>query len=434
MDTAPSRAPRPRAAVVVTGSELLTGTIADANGPWLARTLTALGLQVDRIRLVGDRPDDLVDALTEAAGCALVITSGGLGPTADDLTVDCVARFAGVPIELDPPTYAQVGRIVTEWARLRGNVSGSSLDGRLDPALEAGVRKQAMVPVGSIVLDPVGTAPGLVLRRPGGPLIVVLPGPPSELQGMWPAVLAATPVRELLAAVPAAAARSLRFFGLSEPVLAQTLRELDVPGSLEVTTCLRRSELEVDIRPEPGAEAAAAALADTLAARHGEQLISADGTGTDELLARALLDRDWFVATAESCTGGLVVARLVDRAGSSAYVAGGTVAYSNEAKVSQLDVPAETLAAHGAVSPQVARALADGARARFGAQIGVGITGVAGPDGGTAAKPVGYVCFCVTTDDGIVLARDPVLRGDRAQIRARATDLAMHLLLQVARR
>ncbi len=431
MDTVdPTAGRRPRAAIVVTGSELLTGTIADANGPWLARALTGLGLQVDRIQVVGDRPADLLDALSAAAGCALVITSGGLGPTADDLTVDCVARFAGVPVELDPATYAQVGRIVAEWARLRGNAP----DAPLDPALAAGVRKQAMVPVGAAVLDPVGTAPGLVLRRPGGPLIVVLPGPPGELQGMWPAVLAAPPVRELLAAVPAAAARSLRFFGLSEPVLAQTLRELGVPGSLEVTTCLRRSELEVDIRPEPGAETVAVALADALVARHRDQLVSADGTGTDELLARALLDRGWFVATAESCTGGLIVARLVDRAGSSAYVAGGTVAYSNEAKVSQLDVPAETLAAHGAVSPQVARALADGARARFGADIGIGITGVAGPDGGTAAKPVGYVCFCVTTGDGVVLARDPVLRGDRAQIRARATDLAMHLLLQVARR
>jgi nicotinamide-nucleotide amidase len=250
---------------------------------------------------------------------------------------------------------------------------------------------------------------------------------------MWPAALAAAPVRELLAGVPAAAARSLRFFGLSEPLVAQTLRELDVPPTLEVTTCLRRSELEVDIRPAPGAEAAASALAAALAARHPDELVSADGTGTDELLARALLDRGWFVATAESCTGGLLVARLVDRAGSSAYVAGGTVAYSNEAKVSQLDVPAETLAAHGAVSPQVARALADGARQRFGAEIGVGITGVAGPDGGTATKPVGYVCFCVTTADGAVLAQDPVLPGGRAEIRERATDLALHMLLQACR-
>jgi nicotinamide-nucleotide amidase len=420
--------PRPRAAIVVTGSELLTGTISDANGPWLARRLTDLGFEVGRLVVVGDRPADLVDALEQVADCALVVTSGGLGPTADDLTVECVARFVGVALALDEALRAQIATIVAQWARNRGTP--------VDSALDAGTHKQAMIPLGALPLPPVGTAPGLVLRRADGPLIVVLPGPPPELQGMWPAVLDAAPVRELLARVPAAAARSLRFFGLPEPVIAQTLLELDVPPGVEVSTCLRRSELEVDLRPAPGPEstAAAAALADAIVARHPAELVSADGTTTDELLAAALLNRGWFVATAESCTGGLVVARLVDRAGSSAYVAGGTVAYSNEAKTSQLDVPAETLAVYGAVSPQVAQALADGARKRFGATIAVGITGVAGPDGGTAAKPVGYVCFCVTTDDGVVLARDPVLRGDRAQIRERATDLALHLLLQVARR
>lgn len=428
MDTVDTAAARPRAAIVVTGSELLTGTIADRNGPWLARQLTDRGFQVGQLVVVGDRPADLLDALDHVANCALVLTSGGLGPTADDLTVECVARFAGVELVLDQTLVARISAIVARWARNRGTA--------VDAALEAGIRKQAMVPVGALALDPVGTAPGLVLRRPGGPLLVVLPGPPPELQGMWPAVLAARPVRELLSSVPAPAARSLRFFGLPEPRIAQTLRELPSPADVEVTTCLRRSELEVDIRPAPGpdAAAAAAALADAIVARHPAELVSADGTTTDELLARALLDRGAFVATAESCTGGQLVARLVDRAGSSAYVAGGTVAYSNEAKVKQLGVSAETLAAYGAVSPQVARELADGARKRFGAAIGVGITGVAGPDGGTATKPVGYVCFCVTTDDGTVLARDPVLPGGRAEIRERATDLAMHLLLQAARR
>jgi nicotinamide-nucleotide amidase len=426
MDTVEPTSARPRAAIVVTGSELLTGTIADRNGPWLANQLTDLGFQVGQLFVVGDRPVDLADALAYVADCALVVTSGGLGPTADDLTVECVARFVGVPLELDPGMYSLVGRIVAEWARLRGNV--------VDGALEAGIRKQAMLPVGALALPPVGTAPGLVLRRPGGPLVVVLPGPPTELQGMWPSVLSAAPVADLLTRVPAAAAHSLRFFGLPEPVIAQTLRELDVPADVEVTTCLRRSELEVDIRPAPGLESRAADLADAIVARHRDQLVSADGTTTDESLARALLERGWFVATAESCTGGMVAARLTERPGASAFVAGGTVAYSNEAKVSQLDVAAETLAAHGAVSPQVARELADGARQRFGAAIGVGITGIAGPDGGTASKPVGYVCLCVTTDDGTVLARDPVLPGSRAQIRERATDLALQLLWRASRR
>ncbi len=136
------------------------------------------------------------------------------------------------------------------------------------------------------------------------------------------------------------------------------------------------------------------------------------------------------MATGESCTGGMLASRLVDRAGSSAYVAGGVVAYSNSAKTDLLGVPAAMIEEHGAVSPEVARALADGARDRFGADVGIGITGVAGPGGGTEAKPVGYVCFCVTTGDGQVLARDPRLPGGRADIRERSTDVGMHLLLR----
>jgi nicotinamide-nucleotide amidase len=420
---------RPRAAVVVTGSELLTGAISDRNGPWLARELGALGFEVAHVQLVGDRPDDLTRALERAAedGCELVVTSGGLGPTADDLTAEIVARFAGVELELDEAMHARIAGILAGFAARTG-FGG--------PALDAANRKQAMVPRGAVALNPVGTAPGLVVPRPGGPLVVVLPGPPRELQGMWPAALAAEPVRELLAGVPAAGSRSLRYFGLPESEIAATLREIgerrDLSG-VEITTCLRRSELEVDLRPQPGAEHAAEALHEELAARHARHLVSTDGTSTDELLARALLDRGWTVATGESCTGGMLAARLVDRPGSSDYVAGGVVAYSNAAKTDLLGVPAELIAAHGAVSAEVARALADGARDRFGADIGIGITGVAGPGGGTEAKPVGYVCFCVTTDGGQVIARDPRLPGSRADIRERATDVGMHLLLRVAR-
>ena len=419
---------RPRAAVVVTGSELLTGVIEDRNGPWLARELSGLGFEVAHIQLVGDRPEDLAAALHIAANdCALVVTSGGLGPTADDLTGEVVAAFAGVDLVLDEGMREHIAGILAGWARRTGFAG---------PALEAANRKQAMVPRGAVPLPPVGTAPGLVVSRPGGPLVVVLPGPPRELQGMWPAALASAPVRELLAGVPAAAARSLRYFGLPESEIAATLRvlgaERDLAG-VEVTTCLRRSELVVDLRPRPGAEATAAELADELATRHARHLISADGTSTDELLATALRERALTVATAESCTAGLLVARLVDRPGSSAYVLGGTVAYSNDAKVAQLGVPDELIEAHGAVSPEVARAMADGARARYGAEVGIGVTGVAGPDGGTPAKPVGYVCFCVTTGNGTVLARDPVLPGRRADIRERSVDVGMHLLLRAVR-
>ena len=221
-------------------------------------------------------------------------------------------------------------------------------------------------------------------------------------------------MRELLARVPAADARSLRYFGLPESEIAATLRDIaaqrDLSG-VEITTCLRRSELEVDLRPQPGAGSAAEELHAELAARHARHLVSVDGTSTDELLAGALRERGWTVATGESCTGGMLAARLVDLAGSSDYVAGGVAAYSNTAKTALLGVPPELIAAHGAVSPEVARALADGARERFGADLGIGITGVAGPGGGTEAKPVGYVCFCVTTADGQVLARDPASRA-----------------------
>jgi nicotinamide-nucleotide amidase len=420
---------RPRAAVVVTGSELLTGAILDRNGPWLSRELTGLGFEVAHLQLVGDRPDDLVRALDRALvdGCELIVTSGGLGPTADDLTAEVVAAFADAPLELDEAMYERIAAILAGFAARTG-FGG--------PALDAANRKQAMVPRGAVALDPVGTAPGLVVPRPGGPLVVVLPGPPRELQGMWPAALAAAPVVDLLARVPAAEARSLRYFGLPESEIAATLREIganrDLSG-VEVTTCLRRSELEVDLRPRPGAGDVAAALHAELARRHARHLVSADGASTDELLAAALRERGWTVATGESCTGGMLAARLVDLAGSSTYVAGGVVAYSNSAKTGLLGVPAEMIATHGAVSPEVARALADGARERFGADVGIGITGVAGPGGGSEAKPVGYVCFCVTTADGQVLARDPLLPGGRTDIRERSTDVGMHLLLRAAR-
>jgi nicotinamide-nucleotide amidase len=420
---------RPRAAVVLTGSELVTGVIADANGPWLAHELTGLGFEVAHLLVVGDRPDDLAGALRYAAdaGCVLIVTSGGLGPTADDLTAEVVARFAGVELVLDEGLRKRIAAIVAGFPRSAH-----------DPAArDAGVRKQAFMPRGAVALDPVGTAPGLVVTPEKGPLVVVLPGPPRELTAMWRSALANATVRALLASVPPAAGRVLRYYGLPEAEIAATLRVVGAARDLsgvEVTTCLRRSELEVDLRPYPGGEDAAAWLAGQLADRHADRLVSADGTSTDELLARALLAARGTVATAESCTGGLLAGRLVDRPGSSAYVAGGIVAYSNATKTALLGVPADLIATHGAVSPQVARAMADGARSALDADVGIGITGVAGPDGGTPDKPVGYVCLCVTTASGVVLSRDPRLPGNRADVRERSVDAGMHLLLRAVTR
>ena len=387
---------------------------------------TALGFEVVHLLGVGDRPDDLAAALRYCAeaGCALVVTSGGLGPTADDLTGEVVATFAGSSWSSTRPCGQRIAAIIARFPRIDQ-----------DPAArDAGIRKQAFVPRGAVVLEPSAPRPAWWCRRPHGPLVVVLPGPPRELTGMWPAALASAPMTALLASVPPARGRLLRYYGLSEAEVAATLRALEQERDLsgvEVTTCLRRSELEVDLRPQPGAEDTAQWLAAELAARHAKRLVSADGTSTDELLARALLDRGLTVATAESCTGGLLAGRLIDRPGSSAYVQGGVVSYSNAAKTALLGVPAEMIEQHGAVSPEVARAMADGARAALDADVGIGITGVAGPDGGTPAKPVGYVCLCVTTASGAVLARDRRLPGSRADVRDRSVDAGMHLLLRV---
>src|SRR5918994_6982324 len=184
-------------------------------------------------------------------------------------------------------------------------------------------------------------------------------------------------------------------------------------------------------RYEPDAAGVYAELVELLHERHERDIFSEDGSRVDDLVARLLAGRR--LATAESCTAGLMAARLTERPGSSAYVAGGVVAYSNEAKQDLLDVPAELIEGHGAVSPEVAEAMADGALARFHADIGVGITGIAGPDGGSEEKPVGYVCICVKRSDGEILARDPVLPGDRTEIRDRSTTVAMHLLRRLLR-
>ncbi|HEY6424411.1 MAG TPA: competence/damage-inducible protein A [Pseudonocardiaceae bacterium] len=414
-----------RAGIVVTGTELLSGTITDRNGPWLAQRLGELGVEVAHLLCVGDRRQDLAAALQFLAdqGVGLIVTSGGLGPTADDLTAEVVAGFAGVKLELDEAMEQRIAGILARFRHL------SSFD---PEALRIANRKQAMVPRGAEALDPVGTAPGLVVPVTGGPTVIVLPGPPRELQTMWPAALATPAAKAVLAGTQPLESMRLRLFGLPESEIAAALRDVGATldlTPLEITTCLRRGELEIDIRHRPGAWATRDALVDQIRARHGRYLVATDGSTLDDQLAGLLQGR--LIGLGESCTGGLMAARLTERPGSSSYVAGGVVAYSNAAKTELLGVPAELIEQHGAVSPQVARAMADGARHRFAADVGAGITGLAGPDGGTEAKPVGYVCICVTTSEGAVVARDPVLPGDRATIRDRAVTVAMHLVRRV---
>jgi nicotinamide-nucleotide amidase len=418
-----------RAGIVVTGTEVLTGRVTDRNGPWLAEQLRLAGVDIVQIVLVGDRPDDVRDALAflAATGLDLILTSGGLGPTADDLTAAVVAGFQGRDLHLDPELEQQIAAIIERLSAGRG--------WRVDPeATAAATRKQAHVPDGASVLAPVGTAPGLVVPAAegrSGPPIVVLPGPPRELQGMWGAVLADPVVQDALADRQELRQRTMRLWGTPESELAATLRDNDAAlAGLEITTCLRDGELEIVTRFGPDAEDAYADLEAVLGAAYSDTLFSADGRTVDDVVAEALLARGLTIATAESCTGGLLAGRLTDRPGSSAYVLGGLVVYSNAAKHDLAGVPVELIDRVGAVSAEVAQSLASGARARLRTDIGVGITGVAGPDGGTADKPVGLVHICVN-DESVTVARKLRLPGNRADVRARAVVAAMHMIREL---
>ena len=411
-----------RAGIVVTGTEVLTGRIADRNGPWISEQLAALGVEVAHILVVGDRPEDLESALRFMAseGMNLIITSGGLGPTADDLTAEIVARFAGRRMVLDEDMEEKIAAILRNFARRF----------RFDEeAVREANRKQAMVPEGSMTLDPVGTAPGLVVPAEER-VVVVLPGPPRELQPMWPRAVESRPVQAVLARATPLLGYTVRMFGIPESEIAKSLREIEASGvdlnAVEITTCLRRGEIEVDVRYRAEAAPVAEAVRTGLVDRHARHLFSLDGETVDSQLARLL--QGHRLAVAESCSGGLLAGRLTDLPGASSYFAGGVVAYSNEAKADLLDVDPDLIGAHGAVSAEVAEAMSRGALERFGADVAVSITGIAGPDGGSEEKPVGYVCFDARLIDGTNIARDPIIPGGREDIRERSALVAMHLL------
>jgi competence/damage-inducible protein CinA-like protein len=416
-----------RAGIVVTGTEVLTGRVRDRNGPWLSDRLLELGVELAHITICGDRPEDMTAQLQFMAdqGADLVITSGGLGPTADDLTIEIVARFAGRDLILDDDLEERIAEILRPLMKRFRHLDFD--------AVRAANRNQALVPDGAHVIYPAGTAPGLVV--PGKPTIVVLPGPPRELHAMWPEAVETEAFQQAIGGRTQYETQTLRLFGIPESEIAETLRaaEASVEGfdALEITTCLRRAEVEVVTRWEPPAQAAWDAVRDLIAERHSYMLFSTDGSTVDDQVAGLLAGR--WGAVAESCTGGLMAARLTERPGASEYFAGGVVSYSNEAKRDLLGVDASLIERHGAVSLEVAEAMADGALARFEADTAVAITGVAGPGGGTEAKPVGYVCWAVKAADGGSLIRDARLPGDRAEIRDRSTTVGMHLLRRVLR-
>ena len=408
---------RPRGVVVVTGSELVRGERNDRNGPFLASELVRLGVEPARIEIVGDDPAELEAALRDGLEADLCVVSGGLGPTHDDRTVELVARAAGVGLVQDAGLEAEiesVSRMVAE--RLR----------RPYADFEDGVRKQATIPEGALIVGVAGTAPALVLESTSA-VAVVLPGPPGELRRLWPLALETEPVRAVLARARVPERRLLRFYGASESSVARALAEAGGEAEgLTATVCAHDFEIHVDLVAEEGAETQADRLADELRTRLGQYLFAEDGRPVEQVVLEACRDAGLSLGVAESCTGGLVAARLTSIPGASDVFRGGVVAYADEVKADELGVPEELLARHGAVSAEVAAAMAAGARERLGVDVAVAVTGIAGPGGGTTEKPVGLV-YLHAAGPGDSVGREFNFPGDRDAIRARATAAALHL-------
>jgi competence/damage-inducible protein CinA-like protein len=410
---------RPRAAIVVTGSELVRGDRTDLNGPFYAREALALGLEPSRITVVGDGAAELEAVLRDAvAESDVCLVSGGLGPTHDDRTVELVASVAGRELVLDEELAERIevtSRMIAE--RLR----------RPYADFVPGVRKQATVPDGAVTLGPAGTAPGLVLEADEC-VVVVMPGPPGELRRLWPLALETEALQRVLERSEPPDRRVLRFYGVSESAVARALEDAGGDGDgVEATICARDFEIHVDLFAEDDARARADELASGLRGSLRRYLFAEDERSVQELVLEACRERGLTLATAESCTGGLVAARLTDVPGSSDVFVGGVVAYSDDVKRARLGVPVELLTAHGAVSAEAAAAMAQGARQELGADVAVSITGIAGPGGGTEDKPVGLVYFHAVSPEG-EKHFEFELPGERAWIRRRSAVAALHLL------
>jgi len=416
---------RPRAVVVVTGSELVRGDRRDANGPFVASELVRLGLDPGRILVVGDREDELAGAIAEGLEADVCVCSGGLGPTHDDRTIELLARLTGRPLVVDEDLEREIEAVSRSFAKRLG---------RPYHDFAAGVRKQASVPEGAVVLGLAGTAPGVLVEHSAGRVAIALPGPPLEFQRLWPRAVETPELRRVIARARPRSHRVLRFFGPSESSVARVLAEAGGEGDgLEVTVCARDFEIHVDLFAEREAEARRERVERALREAFGAQLFAEDERPVEEIVVALATARGVTIATAESCTGGLVGARLTSVPGASDAYVGGVVAYSNAVKEAQLGVPAAVLERHGAVSAECAEAMAHGARTALGADVGAAVTGVAGPGGGSPDKPVGLV-FIHVEADGSRAATRLELPGDRERVRARATAWVLHHIRHVLAR
>jgi nicotinamide-nucleotide amidase len=411
------------ACIIAVGSELLTPLRIDTNSLAITERLNTIGCDVRMKAVVGDDIDELARVLQAALErMDVVVCTGGLGPTADDLTRDAVARVLGAPLDVDERIVDQIRE---RFARR----------GMQMPDIN---RRQAMVPRGAVVLDnPKGSAPGLWIEH-GRTALVLLPGPPREMTPMFDAV-----VRDRLAPRAGGAGlfrRVLKMTGRSEsdvdtlaaPIYTRWLGRtppiqttiLAVSGQIELHLTVRAATAEeANTMLEPAARELSDVLGDVVYTTHGRSLETVVG---EQLRARRLT-----VAIAESCTGGLLASRLTDVPGSSDYIERGAVCYSNRAKIEWLGVPEALIAAHGAVSEPVASAMAAGVRDRAGTHIGIGVTGIAGPGGGTEAKPVGMVCIAVVVQSGshtMERVRTFQFLGGRELVKFQSATAAMNML------
>ncbi|MEX2182310.1 MAG: competence/damage-inducible protein A [Gemmatimonadaceae bacterium] len=420
--------------LVTIGTELLLGYTIDTNAAYFAREAAAQGIRVVRRTTCGDGPEEIAAVVREAlARTGAVITSGGLGPTADDLTKPAIAALFERAMLFDEAIHES---LKARW-KARG------WPGELPEAN----RSQAMIPAGATILaNRHGSAPGIWLEDADGRWVAMLPGVPREFRGMCADELLPRLTRLLRAAGSAAGAaprtvvrsRTLRTTGVAESALADALGEL-AKDALGVGVAYLPGWDGVDLRltvwdaPEAEAAARIAAAEAALRAKVGRWIYGEDDADLAALVLTALRERGMRLAVAESCTGGMLGMRLTAIPGSSDVVEGGTIAYANAVKVRELGVSEATIAAHGAVSEEVAREMARGARARFGVDVGMSITGVAGPGGGTPEKPVGT--FCVAVDlRGDVESRRTNSVGDRHEVRQRSTQAALGLLWRLLAR
>ncbi len=409
----------PRAAIVVTGDEVLRGRVADRNGAYLASWCDANGIEVSRLTVVGDQASAIADAVRDqlGAGTDLVITTGGLGVTHDDLTMAAVADATGLPLALDPAAL-QLVRLATASATYLATVP--------DRIRDATERKQATLPRGAEMLAPIGTAPGCILRV-RDQRIVVLPGPPFETARMWSDAVRHPALAEIVAHAGGPPRLVLRLHGVVESQLVAALDGVPtaVREGARLGICAKAGEVELTMADitDGGAEA----LASAVDAAFPDATFTRTGELIEAVVADLLRRRGERLAVAESCTGGLLGGRLTALVGASHWFLGGVICYDDTIKRTLLDVPAAVLASDGAVSDPSARAMAQGARTRLGADWGLSVTGIAGPDGGTPDKPVGTV-FLGCAGPDLVSVEEHRFRGDRGLIRERSCVYALHLL------